>query len=134
MELVELERKIAIIQEKLSQKISTLNNGGCIHFAYYFSLALKRLKIPYKVYLAHSWRPIGNTYATFIAVSHVVVYVEGIGYIDGHNTDFSIKEQYKYCRQTKLNLDILRSSYKWNDAYRWKNNKTLEKIINTYLS
>jgi hypothetical protein len=136
MQIERLENKICDMQYELQQKINELNNGGCIHFAYYFSEALKNLKIPHKVYLAHVWRKIGNTYATFHAVSHVVVFIEGIGYIDGHETvdQEDMECSYKYCRQTKLNLDNLRCNYEWNSTYRWHNNVKLKKIINTYIS
>lgn len=136
MKIEKLEDQIFNMQQKLRCKVYELNNGGCIHFAYYFSEALKKLNIPYKVYLTHAWGKIGNTYATFRAVSHVMVYVEGIGYIGGHDTieKEDVKINYRYCVRTKLNLDNLRNNYEWNSMYNLQNNIKLEKIINTYIS
>lgn len=124
---------IKLMQNELKKEIPNLNKGGCIQFAYYFTNVLKKLNIPYKVY-AFNYTKIGRTYNTFEAVDHVVVWLEGIGYLDGHK--FISKNPYNYKRHIKLkNLDKLRSSYYcWNSEYNTRFNPKLEEIINKYIN
>ena len=124
---------IKLMQIELKKQIPNLNRGGCIQFAYYFTNKLKELKIPYKVY-AFNYDKIGKTYDTFEAVDHIVVYLDGIGFVDGHKILHKKNERYK--RQIKLkNLDRLRSSeYCWNTEYPTRLNPKLEEIINTYIN
>lgn len=128
-----MKESIELMQIVLKKEIPDLNKGGCIHFAYYFTNVLKKLNIPYKVYGFNTIK-IGKTYNTFEAVDHIVVYLDGIGYLDGHK--FLSKNPYRYQRHIKLkNLDKLRSSYyNWNYEYDIRLNPKLEKIINKYIN
>lgn len=123
---------IKSMQRELRQAIPNLNFGGCIHFAYYFTKALKKAGIDYKVYGFHH-SPIGKTYETFGSIAHVTVWIENIGFVDGHETDGHYID-YDYKNHIKLkNLNRLRYEYEWNPSYDLEDNEVLEKIINKYI-
>lgn len=132
----ELKSKIESMQEELCDRIYSLNSGGCIHFAHYFSKALKNLGVPYKIYALDRNELYFSSYGNFHSVNHVVVYVEGIGYIDGHETVKDPRESYRYRRHIKLkDTDRLRFDYDWSPFYSGGYyNPILEKIVNKYIS
>lgn len=124
--------EISKLHEILKVEIPTLNNGGCIHFAYYMSKRLKELNVPHSVYL-FDYIPVYNTYKHFQSVTHVGVYIPGIEGFDGHKFK-PFKKLYDYKRKVTLNLDRLRNDYKWCEVYDCNNNQKLEKFINTYIN
>lgn len=127
-----LKETIILMQKELRKKVIDLNSGGCIHFAGYFSKALQRKKIPHKVYCGNYSCSIGRTYSTFDSVSHVVVLIEDIGYIDGYSTKNNL--DYTYRAQIKLrNFKRLGFDYEWNNAYDIDQNELVEEIINKYI-
>ena len=126
---------LSSMQAELQKFIPNLISGGCIHFAYYFSKALKKLGVPYKVYMASSYRrKFGNSYKSFTPVSHILVFVEDVGFIDGHETLETLKDWYACHAVLKLqNLNKLRFEYEWNDYYSLASNNLLEQTINKYI-
>lgn len=129
----DLKKIVKNIQEKLKQKVDSLNSGGCIHFAYYFSDVLTVLGIDHKVYYFNkSWDgPVSRSYRDFEAVSHVMVYIDDIGYIDGYKT-LSLKEVknvYSYKSTHKFDLHRLRSKYPWNYTYNKRQNSKVKNVI-----
>jgi len=132
---------IETMQVNIKKSIRCLNNGGCIHFAYYFSKALKSANIPYKILLSNG-DPIDIRYDFFDPVSHVLVQILGVGYIDGY--DF-YPEKGDYCDQFEeerygrhytmslIKLNKLRSNYSWNQLYHTSQNTQLEEIINRHV-
>ncbi len=133
----EFEKYLIKIQKELLNKVPDLNWGGCIQFAYYFSNTLNLLNIPHKVLLCN--KPCdgipGRSYCKFRAVSHVILYVEGIGYFDGHKimSKEYLRETYSFIRTTKLDLNLLRTNYEWNDWYNISDNKIIINTIKKYL-
>lgn len=110
------------IQRELSWNLEELNSGGCIHFAYYFSNALSLLDIPHKIFLCNrkEYGKVYRTYQDFMSVSHVLVYIDGIGFIDGHKCTSlkEVKREYAYrISSFKMDLDRLRREYEWNWMY-----------------
>lgn len=132
---------IETMQVNISKSINYLNNGGCIHFAYYFSKALKSAGIPYKILLTNE-EPIDIRYDYFDPVSHVMVQIPGIGYIDGYDfypekdnySDQWMEERYsRHFLLSPIKMNKLRLNYTWNQAYRLSQNDKLEKIINRHV-
>ena len=134
MSIRRLHSKIVSIQRELKDKIHTLNYGGCIHFAYYLSDALNTIGIPHKVYFCDYYTEnLGNSFKTFDSCYHVVVYVKGIGFIDGHFT--KRKSPYPYNRVYKFDLDRARKIYSWNRTYSKSNgNLIIKNTLKKYLS
>jgi len=131
------------MQEDIKKSIKHLNNGGCIHFAYYFCEALKKHNIPYQVFLS-SWEPIDITYKYFESTSHVMVYLSDIGYIDGYDL-YPTKQSYnvwyddeRYTRQVYLSIRKLNAfrgrKYCWNPTYPTEQNRKLMTIINRHVT
>lgn len=130
------------MQKDIKKSIALLNNGGCIHFAYYFSMALKKANIEHKIWLSNE-DPIDIRYDYFNPVAHVMVFIPEIGYIDGYNL-YSTKKSYsslwsgeKYSNHFKLSsvkLDKLRNNYIWNYCYQKTQNSKLEKIIQKHVN
>ena len=133
MDIERLKERIILIQNELNSKVYSLNSGGCIHFAYYLCSALETLGIPHKPYFC-DWYDLGTTYSTFSSCDHVMVYIPGIGYVDGHKTREDLSE-YRRKRNIKLNLHKLRTNYSWNPYYKkGVYNKVVSKTIKKYLS
>lgn len=137
-DLNELRVKIYKLQNDVGNKVNNLNQGGCIHFAYYFKKALAEHNIPSKVVLCDdNVSNFDSRIKKLDSFSHIMIYVKGIGYIDGYKTIPNrkvIKTLYKYVRITdKVNLDILRNRNIWNHTYKKSNNTKLEKLITLYI-
>lgn len=143
MDLLELKERVELMQSDIRSTIENVNCGGCIHFAYYFTEALKKIGHPYKVFFCNTrWdNRVGRSYDTFLPVNHVLVYVEKIGFIDGtdtieakeYNHKQVIKRVYYYHNVLKLNLNKLRSKYTWCYLYDKAQNNTLSAIVNNYI-
>jgi hypothetical protein len=136
------EELVYKMQVDIRKSIHSLNNGGCIHFAYYFSKALKSVNIPHRILLTNQ-EPIDIRYDYFEPVSHVLVYIPGIGYIDGYElfpTQVSYFDQWsneRYQRHfnlTNKKLNNLRNDYQWNRNYSISQNRRLEKIIQKHIN
>lgn len=135
-----LKNSITQMQKELEKKIPYLNHGGCIWFAYYFEKALKKLNVSYKIYAYHH-EPLGTTYRSFDGAGHILVYIDNIGLIDGHEIWSNIPIIYKYTKQYRYKNKLrLKNLYKlatgkgWNYTYnKDKYNSELETIINTYI-
>lgn len=130
MKLEILKKKIKALQKEINKKIPDLNSGGCIWFGFYFSKALADIGIPYKVY-GFNYEKIGRTYGSFESVNHIMVYIDGIGFIDGYKTVDKYEARVK--RHIKLNVLKLATGYQWNTYYDTDYNNDLEEIINTYI-
>lgn len=128
---MKLKEVIEKIQEELKHHIPYLNHGGCIHFAYYFSNVLDLLNIDYKIY-ALNCDTIGRTYNTFAPVNHIVVFIDGIGFVDGHVTE--VNPRYKCKCQIKLNPNVLRKQYRWNNYYDIEDNKVIKEVLKKYFN
>ena len=129
----ELAARIILMQSDIRENIEYINNGGCIHFAYFFSKALKDLKIPHTV-LFFNPGPIYTTYSTFESVSHVMVKIGRVGIIDGLRTYDSSFSYSKNKKELSLSLNRLRKEYEWNFLYDTKQNRKLNKIIRKYIN
>jgi len=135
------EETIKEMQSKIRTSIRHLNAGGCIHFAYFFSKALKSQGIGHSIFLCNQ-EPIDISYDYFESVSHVLVHIPKIGYIDGYDL-YSTKKSYLnryddevYHRHYKFSdrkLDKFRNNYRWNPAYSKRQNTKLDKIIKQYI-
>ena len=138
---MELSRQIDILNTKLSA-IPYLGNGGCVHFAYYFSerlsaLGIKHeiigfdrgLKVSYKSRMIDRW--VRDKKCFKLAFNHVMVKVEDY-YVDGY-----IKVKHGDCRFFAYDngrisfhkLELIREHGAWNDWYNTGNNKLMNKII-----
>lgn len=126
-----IRKQVELMQSEIKEKIPSLNCGGCIHFAYYFTERLKELKIPYKVYSFNNWAT-GKTYSTFKSVHHITVYIDRIGFVDGYKTVQHKNKRYK-CHIRLKDLNRLRWRSDWNHEYNVNCNQLLEKIINKYI-
>lgn len=130
-----LQSQIKKVQDGIYSKVYNINQGGCIHFAYYLSKRLNKLKIPHKVFFGNYSR-IDLRYEYFESVSHVMIYIDGIGYIDG--TDILVTSPYhSYKRCVKVSekkLNTMRNYYEWNNWYDLKQNSTVSKLINKYIT
>ena len=128
-----------------TSKIPYLNNGGCVHFAYYLSNELSRYGYDYKIYgffdqtfdTTEKYIEIFN----FEGASHIVLYIKDIGYFDGkiiledpykfypHPKMYSISELPK----ERIDLNEIRNRKRlWNSDY--EKSKYNRKIHNTVKS
>ena len=111
-----LETNIESLQDKISRSIRDINEGGCIHFAYYFSKRLAELKIFHKI-LFVDIDPIDLTYNGFVPVNHVLVWIPEIGYVDGVVTHSSLESvigfnHYRHLKPGLTKLDNFRKNCK----------------------
>ena len=131
-----MKDKIKKLQREIFKEISWINNGGCIHFAYYFSKRLRELGIEHSVAFRHKTQ-FDLTYARYGPSQHVAIYIEGIGYIDGESTVQDFKEDYYIVRVSKSvslkKLDYFRNEYKWNNLYDTEQNRKVEQLIYKYI-
>ncbi len=134
--------EILAMQADINKNIRKLNSGGCIHFAYYCSKALKTADIPHKILFCNQY-PVSIKYDSFSSVSHVLVHIIGLGYIDGYDF-YDTKRDYldrwydeKYASSYSLSirkLDNFRNNYRWNPQYKVRQNLKLERIINKHIN
>lgn len=135
----ELALKIKELQKVINSKIEGLNNGGCIHFAYYFSKRLTELKIPHKIFFTDNAKPIDLRLKQFQAVWHVMIYIKDIGYIDGYKIinrkliGFERCRFYKHSNPSNNKLDTFRNNGEWNYRYDKSQNTKLSSIINNII-
>lgn len=135
----ELAIKIGILQKIIRSKIEFLNDGGCIHFAYFFSKRLTELEIPHKIFATSHWVKLSYNVKNFLPPTHIMIYIDGIGYIDGYETvlreDFkSIKLKYHIHGKLSIKkLNIFRHINGWNKMYHKTQNPLLSKLINRYV-
>ena len=131
-----MEDKINKLQKEISKEIKFINQGGCIHFAYYFSKRLRELGIKHSIVFQHDTY-FTLTYKNYIPSQHVVVYIEGIGYIDGESTMQSFEDGMSVVRFSErislTKLDYFRNKFKWNFLYDKSQNRKVEKLINKYI-
>ena len=131
-----MEEKINKLQKEILKKIKCINQGGCIHFAYYFSKRLRELGIKHSIVFQHDTY-FTLTYKNYIPSHHVVVYIEGIGYIDGESTMQSFEDGMSVVRFSErislTKLDYFRNKFEWNFIYDKSQNRKVEKLINKYI-
>lgn len=119
-----------------SLDIPWINNGGCVHFAYFLSSTLKRYGIKHSV-IAINRKYYGITIKDIFneGCSHLVVYIKGIGYIDAEKTEDKLSNFYSFDivsdRVTDdIDLNKLRNTDVWRELYdRKKYDKVLESTI-----
>lgn len=135
MTLSELRDSIGLIQVRLSNEVIFLNNGGCIHFAYYFSKRLRKLGIDHKIVLCNSYNINPFSYLQQAGgINHVMVYIRGVGYIDGHNTYSTLERLHHNIHYKNINLGIIRNFNGWSPYYNSKKyNPIVRKVVNTLL-
>lgn len=135
-----LKEQLKDLQVVIRHKIPYINYGGCVHFAYFLAKKLEELKIEYKVVLSN-YKSDSTELPDFeydiFTVSHVQIYVTGIGCIDGISIrPLSAMKRNKDIKFYSLNLDQLnyyRSIDGWNSAYNVKNNSSLFNYINHHI-
>lgn len=131
--------------KELHRKLATLynlNNGGCVHFAYFFSKRLRQLKIKHNIVVFDSserislkrkklqeW--ISTKESTKLCCNHVVVKI-GDFYIDGYYS-FIFGERhwfnYNFGSITFKELELIRKHGSWNSMYKKRQNLFLHNII-----
>jgi hypothetical protein len=122
-----LEEKIQTLQYKIRKNIKCLNAGGCGYFAYYFSERLKELNISHSIYF-EDYFPIGTTLKEFYTPSHVVIFIKGIGFIDGYKTLDRKRTSRSYSRiRYQIKKTLTRGD--WNNMYDRRQNRSLKKLI-----
>lgn len=131
-----LEKSIKAIQKDIKKHISYVNSGGCVHFAYYSSKRLTELKIKHSITFLDRDN-ISLSYSKFDSVAHIMVYVPGIGFVDGIRTQRKPSRRYYRRKTAKVSLkklDSFRSEAdNWNPTYNTCQNDLLESIINDHL-
>lgn len=137
-----LPEVIEDIQYKVTKNIKDINRGGCIHFAYYLSETLKKYGFAHKIIAINEiyYPDFEKMFNYNDSCRHIMVYIKGIGYIDGQATYSTIKEHSKAHRleiisqQFPKNFDLnkLREmSDMWNPLYDIRFNSKLEYYIKT---
>lgn len=116
------------MQEEIRDRIDSLNNGGCVHFAYFFHKELVKHKINHKVYFM-------DYFFTPVSVeeppNHVVIKIEGIGVIDGYKTKKGFSH---YRKHYKKDLRKIMNHSDWNNQYDKSQNRLLSSIIKEHLN
>ncbi len=130
-----LRKQISSLQKQINIQIDCVNQGGCIHFAYYLSKRLNALGVRHKIVFGNHV-PIDISYEHFQPVAHVMVYITGIGYVDGLNIVTDARKHYNYLRHYQISekkLDTFRNGYQWNESYNIRQNSRIENLINRYI-
>ena len=131
-----MEDKIKKLQKKICEEISCINQGGCIHFAYYFSKRLRELGIKHSIVFQHDTY-FTLTYKNYIPSRHVTVYIEGIGHIDGESIMQSFEAGISVVRSSErislTKLNYFRNELEWNFMYDTSQNYKVKKLINKYI-
>lgn len=130
-----LKDKILKMQDEIQENIENLNSGGCIHFAKYFSDHLTSLGISHKIFFGNYWRREVISLDPFTPVSHVMVYINNIGYVDGYKILKYAKLKYRSNKLVEMRLqdkEIL-SHRDWNNRYQKYQNKLLQQIIKKHI-
>lgn len=135
-----MKELIESMQEQIYSSISCLNNGGCATFAYFLSKNLIKLNIPHQITLCdNNEECVNDGFKGFYEVLHVLVYIPGIGHIDGYKTR-SKSELLRLYRKVKTNfydlLDLEQYAFEgnWNDIYDTDQNDLLKSIIDEYIN
>ncbi len=135
-----MKELIRSMQEEIQSKIEYLNNGGCATFAYFLSKNLTKLNIPHQITLCDYYENnIDSGFNGDYEVLHVLVYIPGIGHIDGYYTYtvYEIVDNYSSIKTDFFNLTDLEDYAflgSWNDIYDTDQNELLESIINEYIN
>lgn len=130
-----LERIIINIQKRIPPS-ANINSGGCIQFAYYFSLALQKAGIN------HAWtfyESSGFKYEQLprYGCNHVTIYIPRIGFVDGEiitpvvETHIN-KKEYGVINYKNMDLEEIKGikdGDAWNYWYDRKFNSELESVI-----
>lgn len=133
-----LANQIKQLQRNLDRKVESLNCGGCIYFAYYFSEKLKELHIEHKFFIVH-YQPIDIRKGKSDGFIHVMIYIPEIGYIDGESIYSSLKEYmpyrkyYRHIKLSKSKVETLIHERSWNPSYNINQNAVILSNINKYI-
>lgn len=126
-----LHIQILNLQKELNSRITNINKGGCIHFAYFLSKRLNELNISNKVYFLN----VKQHHIVYPEQSadHVMVKVDKIGLIDGTSILKSFSN-YKRRRQFKEDWRIVLKNPNWSKVYKKTQNQLLNNIIKKHLN
>jgi len=137
MSLIEVIKDI----QNVTCKINDINRGGCVHFAYYLSNALKRHGYDHKLVLLNIWQKVNLNLFNNEGCSHIVVYIKEIGYIDAkiihksyldfYKLNYYNNNIYKYSLPKNYSLEEIRNAKFWNNTYDRRYNKFIERTINS---
>ena len=124
------KKQIKEMQKHISFNV---NNGGCIHFAYFFSNALTKLNVEHSIIFTNSWEELTEPKAC----THVGVYIKNIGVIDSKDIDsyakFISNQSYLKENPDEINFNKIRNSRDWNKSYNRYKNASLNFIIKKYI-
>ena len=124
-----LLRQLWALEQDITKKVSHINWGGCVHFAYFLSKRLRELGIDHKIGYLH-WDKIDMRYKNMSSINHVTVYIDGIGFIDGEEILKHPYTTYKKIERTSLKkLDYYRKNCQWNPDYDKRQNMLVKNLI-----
>jgi len=130
-------RQIKALQKDIKKYIDSINYGGCVHFAYYFSKKLSYLGIKNHVVFLDKSDPIKISYKDFDGVDHAMVFIPNIGYIDGLRIVKDFRElNYRYIKSKipLTKLDNFRNMEDiWCSDYDTEQNFLLQDLINEHI-
>lgn len=135
-----MKELIELMQEEIYSEIQYLNNGGCATFAYFLSRNLTKLNIPHQITLCDDNEEcIDDGFTGDYEVFHVLVYIPGIGHVDGYKTrtKSELLESYEEVKTDFYDLSDLEYyafNGSWNNYYDTDQNNLLESIINEYIN
>lgn len=126
------------LQNDIASEIRNLNSGGCIHFALYMKKALDANNIPNKVVLCDKYSSAFTSKVKNLdSFSHIMIYIKGIGHIDGYRIipkRKNVKAMFSNVKVTnKVNLAAICDLDIWNTDYNRENNHRLEQLVNDYI-
>ena len=127
----ELGEQIEEMQSDISEQIESINFGGCVHFAHYFSKKLEELGVPYEICYASTW----NDMSKAESCSHVMVEIPEIGFVDGIEIadKEAMEKEYKSHIYSGDSTDKVRNMSGWNKEYDRNQNIHLEQLINKHI-
>lgn len=132
-----LKRSFKKLNKDIKKHTNSINRGGCVHFAYFLSKKLRSLKIEHSIVFG-SWEPIPGV-KHLNTVTHIMVHIEGIGYIDGTDIFKKVSSKYKYVKIVKAATLPLKKFerycwiYGWNPQYNTDQNVLVANFIDTYI-
>lgn len=133
-----LKKRIKNLQKDITDDIRYVNNGGSVHFSYFFAKKLEELGINYEVILLSPYKYLSDDF-DFSPAYHVAIYVKNIGVIDAEDTESlkKTKRSYRFCKSYKISLkelDRYRKIEGWNDFYDKHQNRHLSYLIKRNLN
>lgn len=127
--------KAIILNISKSLKNGFINSGGCICFAYYMSLYLEKCDIKHDIIaIDYDYELASADNFCEIGANHVMIYIDGIGYIDSNKILVTRNHVLTYSNILVIDKTNLKKALDnkdiWNPTYDRRYNSTISRVLN----